>query len=211
MAQKLKPNEGLIPIEDVAAAWGVDPRTIKNWCEFVYQSFEIMLPSGGPFPEWGVQLLNLTAKHVSEKASLYFSETGERRRLKGSEFVKKIRSLRAEGHFQEFQKFQKFQNFRPEGNAEDLEDETLAELAELTRQEDETVHRIKETIERREDEQIEELADFIEDGDRRKMSKLVRRLRTGKASTASIANAIDVAYSRLPEDPAAVSTLPAGQ
>lgn len=207
MAQaKLKAADSPTPIEDFANAWGVSPKTVQNWVEFVYQGFEILLPSSGPFPEWSVQLLTLCAKHVSEKASLYFAETGERRRLKGTEFVKKIRSLRSQGHFKEFDQFrhfQQFQNFNPDQTAEELEDETLAELGTLTRQGDLDLNRIKETIEAKEDAEIEELAEFIEDSDRRKMGKLIRRLQTGKLPDASetstsISEAIDVAFERLP-------------
>lgn len=114
MAQRLKaaPVSELTPIDEFAAAWEVAPKTVQNWVEFVYQAFEIMLPVNGPFPDWAVQLLNLVGKHVSAKASFYFAETGEVRRLKGAEFIQKIRSLRTQGHFQEFQQFQNFQNFQ---------------------------------------------------------------------------------------------------
>lgn len=207
--KQLKAADSLTPIEDFANAWGVSTKTVQNWVEFVYQSFEILLPSNGPFPEWGIQLLTLCAKHVSEKASLYFAETGERRRLKGTEFVKKMRSLRSEGHFQQFEQFrnfQKFQNFNPEETAEELEDETLAELGSLTRQSDLNLNQIKKTIEAKEDAEIEELAEFIEDSDRRKMGKLIKQLKPGKLSnasdasetSASISEAIDVAFERLP-------------
>lgn len=37
-------------IADIATAWGVSEKTIANWCEFVYQAFEVMLPSSGPYP-----------------------------------------------------------------------------------------------------------------------------------------------------------------
>lgn len=201
MVQKLKPSEGLTAIEDFANAWGVSHKTVQNWVEFTYQAFEILLPSAGPFPEWGIQLLTLCAKHVSEKASLYFTETGEKRRLKGTEYVRKIRALRQDGHFQEFEQFrnfQKFQNFDPGEAAEQLEDEALGELGKVTRRSDSDLSRIKQTIETREDADIEELAEFIEDSDRRKMAKLVRRLQTGKLPGASMGQAIDVAYRRLP-------------
>jgi hypothetical protein len=87
-------HEALTSIDEFANAWGVSTKTVGNWVEFVYQAYEVLLPISGPFPYWGVQLLTGCAKHVSEKASRYFSETGERRRLKGTEFVKKVRLLR---------------------------------------------------------------------------------------------------------------------
>lgn len=193
-------TENLTPIEDFANAWGVSTKTVQNWVEFVYQAFEILLPSNGPFPDWGIELLNGCAKHVSEKASLYFAETGERRRLKGTEFVKKVRLLRSQGHFSEFEQFRNFQKFQPLGEAGQLEDEALGALGAITRQNDMDLNRIKTTIEAREDEQIEELAEFIEGSDQRKMAKLVRRLQTGKTADASILEAIDVAYRRVPTE-----------
>lgn len=203
MAQikQIKASDSLTPIEDFANAWGVSDKTVSNWCEFTYQAFEILLPSSGPFPDWAIDLLTLCAKHVSQKASMYFAETGEARRLKGTEYVKKMRHLRQEGHFQQFEQFrnfQKFQNFEPEQEAESLEDETLGELGKITRRSDSDLSRVKQTIEQREDDEIEELAEFIEDSDRRKMAKLVRRLQTGKPAAASIQQAIDVSYKRLP-------------
>jgi hypothetical protein len=185
-------------IEDFANAWGVSTKTVQNWVEFTYQAFEILLPSSGPFPDWAVQLLAGCAKHVSEKASLYYAETGEKRRLKGTEFVKKVRALRQAGHFQEYEQFRNFQKFQPPSEATELEDETLTALGSITRQSDIDMNRIKTQIEAREDEEIEDLANFIESSDQRKMSKLVRRLQTGKPTEASINEAIDVAYTRLP-------------
>lgn len=208
MTQKQVKGEAiqLIPVDDVATAWGVTPRTINNWCEFIYQGFEIMLPSSGPFPAWAVDLLNLCAKHISEKSSLYFAETGEKRRLKGSEFIAKIRRLRSEGHFQQFQQFQQFQNFSNfQETADELENELLAEVGELTRTAETRIGQMKEAIEQREDQQIEELAQFVEDSDRRKLGKLKQRLQSSKLlrdvqpARPSISDAIDVAYRRLPE------------
>jgi hypothetical protein len=191
-------TEDMTSIEDFANAWGVSTKTVQNWVEFTYQAFEILLPSSGPFPDWAVQILSGCAKHVSEKANLYYAETGERRRLKGTEYVKKVRALRQAGHFAEFEQFRNFQKFQPLGESSELEDETLGVLGSMTRQSDVDLNRIKTTIEAREDAEIEELANFIEDSDQRKMSKLVRRLQTGKPTTASVSEAIDVAYTRVP-------------
>jgi organic radical activating enzyme len=197
-------TEKLTPIDDIAAAWGVSNKAVQNWCEFVYQAFEIILPSNGPFPEWSTQLLTLTAKHISVKANLYFAETGEKRRLKGSEFVGKIRRMRSEGHFQEFQKFQNFQNVQDLTAAEDLEDSLLAEVGQLTRESDERIAKLKRAIEQRENQQVDELVEFVEDSDHRVLSKLTSRLQTSKILKAAeeqppcIDDAIDVAYQRLP-------------
>ncbi|WP_416667960.1 hypothetical protein [Egbenema bharatensis] len=193
--------DALTPIEDFANAWGVSTKTVQNWVEFTYQAFEILLPSSGPFPPWAIELLTLCAKHVSQKAAMYFAETEETRRLKGTEYVRKVRTLRQAGHFQQFDQFrnvQSFQSVQPEATANDLEDEAFTELGKITRRGDSDLSRIKQTIEQREDAEIEELAEFIEDSDTRKMAKLLRRLKTGKRSGASVSQAIDVAYKRLP-------------
>jgi hypothetical protein len=190
----------LTPIEDFANAWGVTNKTVQNWVEFTYQAFEILLPSNGPFPEWGIQLLTLCAKNISANAALYFAETGETRRLKGTEYVRKIRALRQDGHFENFEQFRNFQNFRPTENTDDhdLEDETLAELGIIARRNDSDLGRIKQTIEAREDSEIEELATFIEGSDQRKMTKLLRRLATGTPQHSGLNQAIDVAFKQLP-------------
>jgi hypothetical protein len=190
----VREGESLTSIEDFAASWGVTPKTVQNWVEFTYQAFEIPLPSSGPFPEWGVQLLNGCAKHVSERASLYFAETGERRRLKGTEYVRKVRTMRAAGQFAEYDPFRNVQNFSALGNAADLENEVLGELGAITRESDTAMARIKDQVERREDEQVEELAQFLEGSDRRKMAKLLQRLRQSQPSEGSVQEAIDVAY-----------------
>jgi hypothetical protein len=199
--QQLKDTANpLTPIDDLAAAWGVSNKTVQNWCEFVYQAFEIILPASGPFPDWGVQLLTLAAKHVSVKAALYTAETGERRRLKGSEFVAKIRQMRTEGHFQEFQKFRNFQNFQPLEPAAELEDDLLAEVGSMTRSGDERIAQIKQAIERRENQQVDELIDFVESSDHRVLSQLTARLQASNVLKAaaeplpSIDDAIESAY-----------------
>lgn len=196
-AKPLPAAEKLTPIDDIATAWGVTPKTINNWCEFVYQAFGIMLPSNGPFPKWAVDLLTLCAKHISEKASLYYAETGEKRRMKGVEFVAKIRKLREEGHFEEFQKFQNFQNFQ---DSEDVSDDVLAEVGAIVRESDQELMQIKRAIAKHEEAQVEELAQFIEDAPRRKTNKLLSRLQARKVlrevqeEQPSIGTTIDVAF-----------------
>lgn len=150
-----------------------------------------------------MKLLILTAKHVSAKAALYTAETGERRRLKGSEFVAKIRKLRSEGHFQEFQKFQNFQKSATIAPAEELEDEILAEVGQLTREGDQRIAKLKQAIEQREDDQVEELASFVEGSDHRVLGKLANRLQASKLlktveeNQPRIDDAIEAAYQRL--------------
>lgn len=192
--------DNLTPLADFANAWGVSEKTIANWCEFTYQAFEIVLPTSGPFSDWQIQLLTLCAKHVSTKANLYAPETGERRRLKGSEFIAKIRRMRGEGHFQEFQKFRNFQNSPTLPGAEELEDELLAEVGSLTREGDQRLAKLKQAIEKREDDQVEELVQFVEDSDHRVLGKLASRLQTSKVLRSveedrpCIDDAIEAAY-----------------
>lgn len=204
-AKQLKATDQLTPIADFATAWGVNEKTVQNWVEFTYQAFEIILPNSGPYPEWGVQLLTLCAKHVSAKASMYFAETGERRRLRGSEYVQKIRRLIAEGHFQEFQQFRRNGNFQNFQEAEALEDELLAEVGAIVRGEDDEIDQIQRSIAAKEDQRVEQLANFIEEAPQRKMGKLLQRLQAGKAlqevrrdAAPSLSPAIDVAFKQLP-------------
>jgi len=205
MAQikQIKGSDNLIPIEDFATAWGVSAKAVQNWAEFVYQAFEIVLPANGPFSDWQAQLLTVCAKHVSTKASLYHAETGERRRLKGSEFVEKMRRLRKEGHFQEFQKFQSFQNSQALAPAEELEDELLAEVGALTRESDQRVAKLKQAIAQREEQQVNEILDFVDNSDHRMLSKLTSGLQARKVLRSSedgsprADDAIEAAYERL--------------
>lgn len=192
--------EDLIDVQHIADGWEVDPKTIGKWTDIIYLAFDIQLPKSGPFPMWAVQLLELCGKHISMKASLYFAETQEARRLKATEFVRKIRHLRQEGHFQEFQQFQKFQNFQPEqDNDQDDELETLTELAAIAQTQDEQLFNAQQAFEQREDEQIEKLANFIGDTNQRRMRKLGQRLKQLQPSTeTSTDQALDVSFRRLP-------------
>ncbi|MEP0923455.1 hypothetical protein [Leptolyngbya sp. ST-U4] len=200
----IKSSDALTPIADFANAWGVNEKTVQNWAEFVYQAFEIVLPSSGPFLDWQIELLSLCARHISTKASLYHAETGERRRLKGSEFVEKIRAMRKAGAFKELQKFQSFQNSPSLAPAEELEDELLAEVGALTREGDERIAKLKHAIERKEDQQVSEILNFVDDSDHRMLSKLTSGLHARKAlrsadddASPCIDDAIEAAYERI--------------
>ena len=195
---KQAPSEDLVSAKHVADTWEVDPNTVKKWCDIIYLAFDISLPKSGPFPLWAVQLLEICAKHISKKATLYFPETQETRRLKATEFIRKIRHMRQEGHFLEFQKFQKFQNSQPEPDTEEEDElETLAELAAIAETQDEQLFNAQQTFEAREDEQIEKLATFMENSDQRRMSKLARRLKTRQLSGTTADQALDVSFKRL--------------
>lgn len=196
-AAKAAPSDTLTSIEHVADTWEVDPKTVEKWTEIVYLSFDVALPKTGPFPEWGVRLIEIVAKHISKKATLYFAETQEARRLKGTELIKKIRHMRKEGHFDEFEQFrnfQKFQNFQPDEDDDELE--LLATMGATARQQDSEINNIKRTIEAREDEQIDELVDFMGQSDQRKMTKLAQRLKQ-RQLTGSTGQVIDTSVRRL--------------
>jgi hypothetical protein len=199
-------SSSLTPIDDIANAWGVSSKAVNNWVEFVYQAFDVLLPANGPYPEWGVKLLEITAKHISVKSSFYFAETGETRRLKSAEFIKKIRSMRQQGHFQEFEKFRNFQKSQDEID----EDEAVASLGALTRGIDEQVQKAKETVDAYADRKMDELAEHIERTPFRMLGSLTDRVNARRMlsnSQNSVQDVIDVTYTRveLPE----VSELPA--
>lgn len=201
-AKQLKqaPSEDLVDIQHIADTWEVDPNTVKKWVDIIYLAFDVSLPKSGPFPLWGVQLLELVAKHISKKASLYHAETQETRRLKATEFVRKIRHLRQEGHFQEFHQFQKFQNFQPDQTDDDTDDEleTLTELAAIAQTQDEQLFNAQQAFEAREDEQIEKLANFMADTNSRRMRKLGQRLKQLQPSSeTSTDQALDVSFRRV--------------
>ncbi len=198
---KQSANEDLIDIQHISDTWEVDPNTIKKWCDIIYLAFDVSLPKSGPFPMWGVQLLELAAKHISKKASLYHAETQETRRLKATEFIRKIRHLRQEGHFQEFRQFQKFQNFQPDqADDQDEELETLTELAAIAQTQDEQLYNAQKAFEEREDEQINKLVTFIESTNQRRMNKLGQRLKQLQGSDSNDTTtdqAIDVSFRRV--------------
>ncbi len=188
------------PIEEVAKFWNVTPKTIRNWLEFVYQAFSVVLPQSGDLPRHGVELLTITAKHISPDACKYYQETGEKRRLRSSEFIAKIRRLRESGEFQNYQEFQNFQNFQPTPLAEEVEDDLLADIAGLEREEDNMIANMQKAIEKREDEQVENFADFLEESPRRKMLKLKAQLAARKSlqdvqhQQPCLGDVIDVVY-----------------
>ncbi len=72
---KPAPSKDLISVEHLADTWEVDPKTIGKWTDLIYLAFDIQLPKSGPYPIWGVQLIELCAKHISKKATFYFAET----------------------------------------------------------------------------------------------------------------------------------------
>lgn len=186
-----KTREKVTPIQDVANAWGVSEKAVKNWVEFVYQGFDVLLPAAGPYPEWGVRLLEITAKHISEKSSFYFSETGETRRLKSAEFIRKIRGMRQSGHFQEFQQFQNFQKT----HEETTEDDALAGMASITRGIDQEVAQAKAKVDEYAETKVNELKDYIDRTPLRMLGMLGERL-TPRNGIDGVGAVIDVTYSR---------------
>jgi hypothetical protein len=206
MAEKLREIKELTPIDDVASFWGVTPKTIRNWLEFVYQAFGVVLPQSGDLPRHGVEMLTITAKHISPDAGKYYQETGEKRRLRSTEFIAKIRRLRDQGQFQDYQQFQNFQNFQPiPVTTEEIEDDLLAGIAGLERQEDDTFSQMKQAIGNREDQQVEAFSQFIKESPQRKMQKLLARLSADKALQAvepdqpRLSNVIEAVYTEVKE------------
>ena len=186
----------LTNLSDFANAWEVDDRTVKNWVTYVYQAFEIILPAAGPFPAWAVRLLELTAKHISKKANLYYAETGETKRLTSVQYVQKIRSLRLAGHFKEFDQFrnfQKSQNYQPADNG----DEALAGLGEITQNIDSEFDQAQAAVSSYEDKKVDEFIEFVDAAPQRILGKLSQRLQQNRYNT-GIGDVVDVAYNRLP-------------
>lgn len=182
-------------LSDFANAWEVDDRTVKNWVTYVYQAFDIILPAGGPFPDWSVRLLELTAKHISKKANFYYAETAETKRLTSVQFVKKMRSLRSSGHFNEFDQFrnfQKSQNYQPADNG----DQALAGLGEITQNIDSEFDQAQAAVSAYEDQKVDEFVEFVEAAPRQIMGKLGQRLQQNRYNS-GIGDVVDVAYTRL--------------
>ena len=179
-------------LSDFTNAWEVNDRTVKNWVTYVYQAFDIILPAGGPFPDWSVRLLELTAKHISKKANFYYAET---KRLTSVQFVKKMRSLRSSGHFNEFDQFrnfQKSQNYQPADNG----DQALAGLGEITQNIDSEFDQAQAAVSAYEDQKVDEFVEFVEAAPRRIMGKLGQRLQQNRYNS-GIGDVVDVAYTRL--------------
>jgi hypothetical protein len=191
-AAKQAPSEELVSISDMAERWEVTPKTIGKWAQIVYLAFDVNLPTSGPFIPLAVQLIDLVAKHISKKSSFYHTETQESRRLEASEFIRKIRHLRQEGHFQEFAPLK----VEPDEDQDD-ELDTLAELAEIAKTQDRQLSEAQQTFEAREDEQIEKLVTFMEQTDQRRMGKLAKRLKQRQLSGTPTDQAIDVGFKRL--------------
>jgi hypothetical protein len=189
-----------LTIDQVAERWGVSSKSIEAWTETVYQAFGVKLPKKGPFTLDDLVLLDEVGKHVSAKAVQYFDETGETRRLKAAEFVKKTREA-----MQNSEKFQNFQNFQedersPETYApvgEASEDEAFGELGLVVREMRSETAAVVRTVEQWEDQQIEQVANFIEDTPNRMLRKLAQRLSSGRSNTrkaGSLTQAVSVAF-----------------
>ena len=94
-----------VPIGQMAEKWGCKTtKTIEHWTEFAFQSFGHSMPKKGPFYHVDVFLLDLVGMHLSTRASEFYRVTGESRRLKGNEFVEKVRSCFEAKNFNKFSK-----------------------------------------------------------------------------------------------------------
>jgi len=175
-------------IAQMAEKWGVGEKTIENWTEFVYQAFGHHIPKRGAFYYVDSFLLDLVGMHVSKRASEFYRSTGESKRLKGADFVEKVRSCFASRNFNPFSKVQNFgeileilsqsrkaEDLQTQGDEEELDelnDTNYAQMSAIVRSTSSKITQIKQTILRHEDQALEELADVIRNADQRRMRKL---------------------------------------
>jgi DNA-binding transcriptional regulator YiaG len=173
-------------IAQMAEKWGVGEKTIENWTEFVYQAFGHSIPKRGAFYYVDTFLLDLVGMHVSKKASEFYRQTGESKRLKGSDFVEKVRGCFEARNFNKFSKIPGFLEIleilaqsrtvedMPEADEDDseLDDTTYASMSAIVRSATSELSQIKQTILRHEDQELEEIADIIRNSQQRRMKKL---------------------------------------
>ena len=179
-------------IAQMAEKWGVGEKTIENWTEFVYQSFGRSIPKRGAFYYVDTFLLDLVGMHVSKRASEFYRITGESKRLKGADFVEKVRSCFQSRNFNAFSKVQNFaeileilsqsrrtadiQTQSDEEELDELNDGNYAQMSAIVRSTSSKITQIQETILRHEDQALEELANVIKNADQRRMRKLANLL-----------------------------------
>ncbi|KAM3112784.1 hypothetical protein [Phormidesmis sp. 146-33] len=177
-------------IAQMAEKWQVGEKTIENWTEFSYQAFGHSIPKRGPFYYIDGFLLDLVGMHVSKRASEFYRQTGESKRLKGGEFVEKVRSCFASRNFNPFSKVQNFgeileilaQSKTTESADQDdeddgeLDDQTYASMSAIVRTATSELSQIKQTILRHEDQELEDLASIIKNAKQRRMRKLAQLL-----------------------------------
>jgi hypothetical protein len=172
-------------IAQMAEKWGVGEKTIENWTEFVYQAFGHYLPKRGAFHYVDALLLDLVGMHVSKRASEFYRFTGESKRLKGGDFVEKVRGCFESRNFNAFSKVQNFgeileilaqskttESVDQDDDDDELDDQTYASMSAIVRTTTSELSQIKQTILRHEDQELEELADIIKNSKQRRMRKL---------------------------------------
>lgn len=176
-------------IAQMAQKWGVGEKTIENWTEFVYQAFGHSIPKRGSFYYVDTFLLDLVGMHVSKKASEFYRQTGESKRLKGSDFVEKVRSCFESRNFNAFSKIQNFaeileilaqtrteEAIDPDDDDQDLDDVTYASMSAIVRATTSEVSQYRQAILRNEDQELRELADTIKNTKNRRARKLAALL-----------------------------------
>ncbi|MCY7278122.1 MAG: hypothetical protein LH702_31395 [Phormidesmis sp. CAN_BIN44] len=177
-------------IAQMAEKWGVGEKTIENWTEFVYQAFGHHLPKRGAFHYVDSFLLDLVGMHVSKRASEFYRQTGESKRLKGGDFVEKVRGCFESRNFNAFSKVQNFGEIleilaqsktaesvdQDDDNDDELDDQTYASMSAIVRTTTSELSRVKQTILRHEDQELEELAGIIKNSKQRRTRKLAALL-----------------------------------
>lgn len=177
-------------IGQMAEKWGCKTtKTIEHWTEFAFQSFGHSMPKKGPFYHVDVFLLDLVGMHLSTRASEFYRVTGESRRLKGNEFVEKVRSCFEAKNFNKFSKVPGFleileilaqtrsdEAVENDDDDQELDDTAYASMSAIVRSTTSEIGQFKQAILRNEDQELEELADTIKNTKKRRMKKLAALL-----------------------------------
>jgi|GEM_PF-1240395 len=173
-------------IAQMAEKWQVGEKTIENWTEFSYQAFGHSIPKRGAFYYVDTFLLDLVGMHVSKRAPEFYRQTGESKRLKGSDFVEKVRSCFESRNFNKFSKVQNFAEIleilaqtrttesadHDDSDESEFDDQSYASMSAIVRTATSELSQIKQTILRHEDQELADLADIIKNSKQRRMRKL---------------------------------------
>ena len=172
-------------IAAMAEKWQVGEKTIENWTEFSYQAFGHSIPKRGAFYYVDTFLLDLVGMHVSKRAPEFYRQTGESKRLKGSDFVEKVRSCFESRNFNKFSKVQNFAEIleilaqtrttdvdHDDEDESEFDDQSYASMSAIVRTATSELSQIKQTILRHEDQELADLADIIKNSKQRRMRKL---------------------------------------
>ncbi len=178
-----------VSIGQMAEKWGVSEKTIENWTEFSFQAFGHSIPKRGAFYHVDIFLLDLVGMHVSKRAPEFYRQTGESKRLKGADFVEKVRSCFEVKNFNKFSKVPGFlevleilaqtrsdEAVESDDDDQDLNDATYASMSAIVRSTTSEIGQFKQAILRNEDQELQELADTIKNTKTRRLKKLAALL-----------------------------------